>query len=571
MEVARNLLSSPSSFPTRTHLKNSVPPPSSVLMLHEQAASTVTSIPITSVTRLFPTSVLLQEQRDECRPLLHNFKDDKVPQGVIDRRQQLETGASAPDESAFGDLGQSGQIFEQQLLWWSDLRHLLALTEENEDPLSFFTMESVVAGTKTSMDVEPFDAVALARRALSASKEAVSLANNVKLCGLEPDDSLPTSLGSNSLSKLSLEEEEAIAVRSTRLLERQSKKRRVPKLNVHVQEMSSSRRVDVKRKLSGGFNSSDLLRLFLWGPETRQLLTVKEESELIVQVQELMRLKKVKSKLQSQFEREPTLVEWAEAVGLSSQVLQSQLLSGNRSWEKLINANLRLVVHIAKKYQGHGLGLQDLLQEGSVGLMKSLEKFKPQAGCRFATYAYWWIKQSIRKAIFQHSRTIRLPENVFGLLSKLTDARRSCIQEGNRCPSKEELARRVGITVDKLENLLMTTRLPLSMQQPVWSDQNTTFQEVTAETGIEIPDISVAKQLMRQHVRNLLSVLSPKERRIIKLRYGIEGRKRNSLTEIGNMLGLSNERVRQLENRALYKLRQCLGKHGLSAYADLLV
>lgn len=193
------------------------------------------------------------------------------------------------------------------------------------------------------------------------------------------------------MSKLSLEEEEAIAVRSTRLLERRSKKRRVPKLNVDVQEMSRSRRVNVKRKLSGGFNSSDPLRLFLWGPETRQLLTVKEEFELIVRVQvyfsvtlavvncmkignvlfqkgftllkqELMRLKKVKSKLQSQFGREPTVVEWAGAVGLSSRVLQSELLSGNRSWEKLINANLRMVVHIAKKYQGHGLGLQDLLQ-----------------------------------------------------------------------------------------------------------------------------------------------------------------------------------------------------------------
>ena len=122
-----------------------------------------------------------------------------------------------------------------------------------------------------------------------------------------------------------------------------------------------------------------------------------------------MRLEEVKGNLHSQFGREPTLVEWAEAVGMTCHVLQSCLHSGNRSRERMIYANFRLVVHVAKQYQGKGINIQDLLQEGSVGLMKSLEKFKPKAGCRFPTYAYWWIRQSIRKAIFQNSRTIRLP------------------------------------------------------------------------------------------------------------------------------------------------------------------
>ncbi|PKI57600.1 hypothetical protein CRG98_021928 [Punica granatum] len=206
-----------------------------------------------------------------------------------------------------------------------------------------------------------------------------------------------------------------------------------------------------------------------------------------------------------------------------------------------------------------------------MGLIKSIEKFKPQAGCRFATYAYWWIRQTVRKAIFQHSRTIRLPENVYGLLNKVMEAKRSYVQEGNYRPSKEQIAKRVGITVDKLEKLMVTTRTPLSMQQPVWMDQETTFQEITADTGIEIPDVSVTKQLMRQHVRNLLGILSPKERRIIRLRFGIEDGEQKSLSEIGDIFGLSKERVRQLENRALYKLKQCLSSHGLDAYGDLLV
>ncbi|KAF5471856.1 hypothetical protein F2P56_008622 [Juglans regia] len=206
-----------------------------------------------------------------------------------------------------------------------------------------------------------------------------------------------------------------------------------------------------------------------------------------------------------------------------------------------------------------------------MGLMKSVEKFKPQSGCRFATYVYWWIRQSIRKAIYQHSRTIRLPETVHALLGKMMESKRLLIQEGNHLPTNEELARHVGITVNKLEKLLCTTRLPLSMQRPVWADQDTTFQEITSDTEVEIPEVSVAKKLMRQHARNLLSILSPRERRIIRLRFGIEDGKQKSLSEIGNMFGLSKERVRQLENRALHRLKQCLSSEGLVAYTELLV
>ncbi|KAF3438696.1 hypothetical protein FNV43_RR21460 [Rhamnella rubrinervis] len=187
---------------------------------------------------------------------------------------------------------------------------------------------------------------------------------------------------------------------------------------------------------------------------------------------------------------------------------------------------------------------------GSRGLMRSVEKFKLQAGCRFGTYAYWWIRQTIRKAIFQHSRTIRLPENVYTLIAKVLDARRLYIREGNHYPSKEDLAKRVAITVEKLEKLLFTTGMPLSMQQPVWADQDTTFQ-VIADPGIEITDAGVAKQLMRHHVRNLLGILSQRERPIIALRFGIKDGKHKSLSGIGNLYGLSRERVRQ-ESRALY-------------------
>ncbi|KAK9920955.1 hypothetical protein M0R45_029490 [Rubus argutus] len=543
MEAGRHFLASSSAFPSTTQLRHTLPPPTSV-----------TSAPTTFITRHFPTSVLLQEQREEFKPLLHLFKEEKTSQAMLDR-MQIENGASVEEDFHIDDFYKLVKDFRQL--------HVFSPLQASENSSASLALESNTIASDEHMDFEPCDVLTLAKKALSASKEAALLADSSKSMGAGFNESLSRGLG--------WEEE---TVRSTRLLERRRKrleKRNLLNSKILNHETSSSTSSDVRRKNSEGFNPNDPLRLFLWGPETRQLLTLKEETELIARVQNVFKLEAVKSRLQSQYGHEPTLVEWAEAVGISCQMLQSQLRSGTISREKLIYANLRMVVHIAKQYQGRGLGLQDLLQEGSMGLMKSVEKFKPQAGCRFATYAYWWIRQTIRKAIFQHSRTIRLPENVYTLLGKVLEAKKSYIQEGNHNPSKEELARRVGITVEKLGKLLYSTRMPVSMQQTVWADQDTTYQEITADTGIEIPDVSVAKQLMRQHVRNLLHTLEKRERQIIRLRYGIEDGKQRSLTEIGEIFGLSKERVRQLESRAFLKLKQSLGSQGLGAYAPLLV
>lgn len=573
MEAGRHFLSSSSAFPSTTHLRHPLPsssPSISVLMLHEQAVPAVTFAPSTSVARHFPNSVLLQEQRDEFKPLLHVLKEDKTSEATLDR-MQIESGASVHEDLDIDDFYPLVNGSKPQLLN-PDILDVFSSLQTGAKPSTPLTLESLTTASNKHMDVEPCNVVALAKKALSASREAASLAEDSQSMGADFDESLSLGLGYTSLANWIVEEEKT--VRSTRILERRRKRiktRKLPKSKVIGHKSNSFTSSDVPKRISEGFNPNDPLRLFLWGPETRQLLTAKEEAELIARVQDLFKLKEVKSRLQTQFGREPTLIEWAEAVGISCQILKSQLHSGTSSREKLIYANLRMVVHIAKQYQGRGLGLQDLMQEGSMGLMKSVEKFKPQAGCRFATYAYWWIRQTVRKAIFQHSRTIRLPENVYSLLGKVLEAKKSCIQEGNHNPNKEELARRVGITVEKLEKLLYATRMPLSMQQPVWADQDTTFQEVTADTGVEIPDVSVAKQLMRQHVRHLLSILNLRERQIIRLRYGIEDGKQRSLSEIGGMFGLSKERVRQLESRAFLKLRQSLGSQGLGAYGPLLV
>ncbi|KAL3536255.1 hypothetical protein ACH5RR_004716 [Cinchona calisaya] len=551
MEAARNFLSSPSTFSSRTLLKNcpsSSSTSSSVLMLREQVAPVLTNMPAASVACYFAISTHIPEQRDESRPSFHLMKDDRTSQVTLDRRL-LGTASSGNEENDADDPGHLKSNSTVELFHLPGLWYLFQ---------SLKTKQSVPSKPDDFTDVEAENAVALARKALSASREAVSLAECSKLFGASGDVSLSSSLT-----------EKGKRVRSTRLLQRRSKKRRVPKPKIDDEDNRLPGSPSLHRKITQGFDHNDPLRLFLSSPETK-LLTVNEEYELIGNIQGLMKLEEVKSRLHSQFSREPTLVEWAEAVSVSCRALQTQLHSGNRSREKLIRANYRMVVHIAKLYLGRGLSLQDLLQVGSMGLMRSIEKFKPQVGCRFATYAYWWIRQAIRKAIFQHSRTIRLPDNVYGLLSKVKEAKKLCIQQGIRCPTKEEIASGAGITVEKLEKLMLAARMPLSMQQPVWMDQDTTFQEVTADTAIEATDLSVSKQLMRIHIRNLLRVLRPKERKIIRLRFGIEDGKQKSLSEIGAVFGLSKERVRQLETRALYKLKQCLNSQGLNAYVDML-
>lgn len=411
----------------------------------------------------------------------------------------------------------------------------------------------------------------LAKRALTASQDAVLFAKKSHMSEYKlVEKASAPSFDSGSINESEIEWRKA--VQSNWISKRHFKKRKIfTKSNNIPFGTSTAMGTDKVKRAEKKFDINDPLRLFLWGPETKQLLTITEEMDLFAQIKDLRGLEAVKEKLSIQFGREPTLNEWAQAIGMSFQDLQACISSGTRGRNRVIYANFRLVVHIAKQYEGKGLNIQDLLQEGSMGLMKSLEKFKPKIGCRFSTYAYWWIRQSIRKAIFQHSRTIRLPENVFGELKRIRDAKRMCLHEG-WAPTNEELAKRAGMHVGKLENLLKISRKPISIQGYTWIDQDITFQEVTADPEIEIPELAIEKQMMRQHVHGLLGFLSPRERKLIRLRFGIKYSEPKSLQQIGDMFGISKERVRQLESQALKKLRACCSRQELgAAYAGLLM
>lgn len=578
MEAGKSLLLSPPHIhPPKNHLRT--PLSSSVTVVHEQATPAVTYMRTTSIARYFPASVLCQEQRDDSRPHLQ-IMEEKAFQATLDQRH-MENAVSFSEEKENSQCSQYLKEFKSQLLYWPGLWYLFPSLSTDEKPLLLSSPESAADGTAedvgsrpgtvrkgSSNPMKPGDVLALAKKALAASKEAAALAENSFSFSTAALDEAPFP-GTRSGELDAQVATEEVIVRSRRLLERRSKNRKMPNCpKAVVRETSSLRTADKDRGVK--FDPNDPLRLFLMGPETKQLLTAKEESDLSIRIQELKRLEEVKQRLQLQFGCEPTLVEWAEAVGMNCRILQSCLHSGNRSREKMIYANFRLVVHVAKQYQGRGLSLQDLLQEGSMGLMKSLEKFKPQVGCRFSTYAYWWIRQAIRKAIVLNSRTIRLPENVYTLITQIRNMRKLYIQEGHQ-PTNEELAKRVGITVEKLEMLLVSARNPISIQQAAWQDEGVTFQEIIADPAVEIPEISVNKQLMRQHILNLLSVLKPRERQIIRHRYGIHDGERKSLSDIGALYGLSKERVRQVESRALDKLRQHISSQGLEAYEGLLI
>ncbi|XP_019459368.1 PREDICTED: RNA polymerase sigma factor sigF, chloroplastic isoform X2 [Lupinus angustifolius] len=560
MESVKTMFCSSPPFSQRTQHGNSIlsssPSFTSVLIIREQAAPAGVSWSCGCSVQNSLTSVLLQEQPDEYRPALHMYKEDKISQEILYTRQMEMV--SVYEESTTDSADQLVHDFRRQLHLWPGLQNLLTSPQEGVIAASS-TLQNVNAESERPADSVQCDTISLAKKVLLSSKQAASVAEDLKSIKAD-DDSLP--FGKKT-------------VRSTRLLERRYKQRKTSKSKVKDEESCIARKKDVlvqeEKKTHEGFEQDDPLRLFLWGPETKKLLTFEEETQLVAHIQDLMRLEEVKTRLQSQFGREPTIAEWADGVGLSCQVLQAKLDFGNRSREKLIQANLRLVVHIAKSYQGRGLSLMDLVQEGSTGLMKSVEKFKPKAGGRFGSYSFLWIRQAIRKAIFRHSKTIRLPETVYSLLGKVMEAKKLYIQEGNLHPTKEELARRVGITEDKIGELLFVARYPNSLQQAVQADQETTFQEITEDESIEAPDMNVEKQLMRRHVLNVLRTLRPNERKIIQLRFGMVDGEPKSLSEVAEIFGLSKERVRQLETRALYKLKKCLARQGLDAYTDLLV
>lgn len=228
---------------------------------------------------------------------------------------------------------------------------------------------------------------------------------------------------------------------------------------------------------------------------------------------------------------------------------------GDAARAHLIRANTRLVVSIAKKYRGRGLQFLDLIQEGNVGLMKAVEKYDYRRGNRFSTYATWWIRQAVTRALANHGRTIRIPAHLGGRISKLYQVAQELEQEYGRQPTAEEIAENMDLPADRVRWMLRTSRQPVHLERPVGDESDAELGDFIEDVEAPPPAETVANTMLTEELGEILDQLTPREARILRLRYGLQDGESRTLKEVGEMFGLSRERIRQLEKEALRKLR----------------
>ncbi len=308
--------------------------------------------------------------------------------------------------------------------------------------------------------------------------------------------------------------------------------------------------------------SSDPVRMYLREIGNYSLLTSAEEVDLAKKA-EVIRYKKTVKELQKLNGKKPTPKEIAREMGLKDKELKEvEKLShdvtdreGNRAHEMLIKANTRLVVSIAKKHMGRGLQFLDLIQEGNMGLMKAVEKFDWRRGFKFSTYATWWIRQAITRAIADQAKTIRVPVHMVETIHKYKKIERELEQKFERTPTPEEVAKVMGIEPDKAHDIVKIAQDVTSLETPVGKEEDTRLKEFIEDETTLSPFEAASRELLKGHIDEVLQSLNPRERKVLELRFGLKDGRTRTLEEVGKEFGVTRERIRQIEAKALRKLR----------------
>ena len=298
--------------------------------------------------------------------------------------------------------------------------------------------------------------------------------------------------------------------------------------------------------------TDDLIGLYMQQAASHELLTAEEEIELVQHIEQghLARQELSRGKVSSQRRNE----------------LRGLIEAGWRAREYLIGANTRLVISIVKKHTGRGLPFLDLIQEGNIGLIRALKKYDYRRGYKFSTYATWWIRQAVTRAVADQSRTIRVPVHMSDQIARMFKAQHQLTQELQRKPNTEELAEALDVSSAKVKALLRTARFPLSLEQPISNEGDTQLGDLIENKETPHPDHVATINLLKEHMEEILLLLPPREAKVLELRYGLSDGHSYSLREIGQKLGVTRERIRQIEASALQRLRKSLKVHKLRSF-----